>query len=239
MSSFVVNSKTITTEENKSLLRFLRDDLHLTSAKDGCSEGACGTCTVLVDGKATKACTVTTAMLDGSSILTVEGLSDFEKELYTYAFGEAGAVQCGFCIPGMVICAKGLLDKNPTPTEDEIREAIRYNICRCTGYVKIVKAIQLASEILRTGVIPKETLEWRIGARVHRVDVREKVLGSGKYPDDLYVEGMLHAVAHRSKYPRAKVLAIDTEEAEKVPGVVKILRAEDIPGKKTVGHLAK
>lgn len=239
MSVFTVNHQTIETKENKSLLRFLRDDLHITSAKDGCSEGACGTCTILLNGKATKACTVTTGMLEGSEVLTVEGLSDFEKEVYTYAFGEAGAVQCGFCIPGMVICAKSLLDTTLTPTEDQIHEAIRYNICRCTGYVKIVKAITLAAKILREGTIPEETLEWKIGARVHRVDVREKVLGTGLYPDDLYVDGMLHVVALRTKYPRARILSLDTAEVEKMPGVVRIIKAEDVPGNRTVGHLSK
>ena len=105
MAVFTVNGKTVTAEKNQKLLRFLRDELRLTSVKDGCSEGACGTCTVLIDGKPTKACVPQTDKLEGKTILTVEGLSDWEKEVYTWAFGEAGAVQCGFCIPGMVISA--------------------------------------------------------------------------------------------------------------------------------------
>ena len=239
MYEITVNGTKRFTEENKSILRFLRDDLHITSAKDGCSEGACGTCTVLFDDKALRACTVTTKMASGHSITTVEGLSDWEKKVYDYAFGKAGAVQCGFCIPGMVICAKGLLDKVADPTEEEIRHAIRNNICRCTGYVKIVEAIRLAGEIFRRGELPEEKAEWKIGARVKRPDVTEKVLGSGIYPDDLYVDGMLHAVALRSKHPRAKVLSIDKTQAEKAEGVIRIFTAEDIPGKKTVGHLVK
>ena len=110
MAVFTVNGKTVTAEKNQKLLRFLRDELRLTSVKDGCSEGACGTCTVLIDGKPTKACVPQTDKLEGKNILTVEGLSDWEKKVYTWAFGEAGAVQCGFCIPGMVISAKALLD---------------------------------------------------------------------------------------------------------------------------------
>lgn len=99
MAVFTVNGKTVTAEKNQKLLRFLRDKLRLTSVKDGCSEGACGTCTVLIDGKPTKACVPQTDKLEGKNILTVEGLSDWEKKVYTWAFGEAGAVQCGFCIP--------------------------------------------------------------------------------------------------------------------------------------------
>ena len=119
--------------------------------KDGCSEGACGTCTVLIDGKPTKACVPQTDKLEGKHILTVEGLSDWEKKVYTWAFGEAGAVQCGFCIPGMVISAKALLDTNPDPTREEAAFAIRNNICRCTGYVKIIDGILLAAEMLPGG----------------------------------------------------------------------------------------
>ena len=117
MATFTVNGKSVTVETNQKLMRFLRDTLRLTSVKDGCSEGACGTCTVLIDGRAVKACVQQTDRMEGKTILTVEGLSDFEKEVYAYAFGEAGAVQCGFCIPGMVLCAKALLDGNPDPTE--------------------------------------------------------------------------------------------------------------------------
>ena len=187
MATFTVNGKTVTTEKNQKLLRFLRDELRLTSVKDGCSEGACGTCTVLVDGKATRACVFTTDKLEGKTILTAEGLSDFEKEAYTYGFGEAGAVQCGFCIPGMVMAAKGLLDQNPDPTEEEVRYALRNNICRCTGYVKIVEGVLLTARILREGSIPAEAGQrtWKLGARVHRIDVAEKVQGTGQYPDDV------------------------------------------------------
>ena len=146
MAQFYINGAPVTVESNQKLLRYLRDELHLTSVKDGCSEGACGACTVLIDGEPCRACTPDTDRLEGRHILTVEGLSDEEKALYTYAYGEAGAVQCGFCIPGMVLCTKALLDKNPHPTDEEIRIAISGNLCRCTGYQKIVAAIRMASE---------------------------------------------------------------------------------------------
>ena len=239
MAAFVVNGTPVTVEKNQKLIRFLRDELHLTSVKDGCSEGACGTCHVLIDGKPTKACIPQTDKLEGKHIVTVEGLSDFEKEAFTYAFGEAGAVQCGFCIPGMVISAKALLDQNPDPTREEAAFAIRNNICRCTGYVKIIDGILLAAKILREGKIPQKEEDFRIGSRAHRIDVAEKVQGYGKYPDDVYVDGMCYGGAVRSEYPRARVLYIRTKEAEELPGVVCVLTAKDIPGQQNVGHIQK
>ena len=239
MATFTVNGKTVTVEKNQKLLRFLRDTLRLTSVKDGCSEGACGTCTVLIDGKPTRACIPQTDKLEGKTIVTVEGLTDFEKEVYTYAFGHAGAVQCGFCIPGMVMCAKGLLDVNPNPTREEAAFAIRNNICRCTGYVKIIDAILLAAELFREGKVPEDSTDWSLGQRVPRVDVKEKVTGTGQYPDDIYLDGMIYGSAVRSQYPRARVLAIHTEEAKALPGVVGVFTAADIPGNNKVGHLKK
>ena len=161
MATFTVNGRTVTTEKNQKLIRFLRDELRLTSVKDGCSEGACGTCTILVDGKAVRACVLTTDRADGKTILTAEGLSEFEKEAYARGFGEAGAVQCGFCIPGMVMAAKGLLDQNPDPGEEEIKNALRTNICRCTGYVKIIEGVRLTAKILREGRLPRREEDWR------------------------------------------------------------------------------
>ena len=238
MAVFTVNGQTVTVEKNQKLLRYLRDTLHLTGTKDGCSEGACGACTVLVDGVPCKACVPDTDALNGRKVITIEGLTPWEKEVYTFAYAEAGAVQCGFCIPGMVMCSKALLDKNLNPTEPEIRYALRNNYCRCTGYVKIVAAVRLAAQIFRDGVIPeKGTQDWKIGSRVQRLDAEEKVLGTGKYPDDYYPDGMLYGSALRSKYPRARVLSIDVSAARALPGVAAVLTAEDIPGQNKIGHL--
>ena len=238
MSTFFVNGKEVTVAKKQKLLRYLRDELRLTSVKDGCSEGACGACTVLIEGEPCRACIPDTERLEGKHVLTVEGLSDFEKAAFTFAFGEAGAVQCGFCIPGMVLCGKGLLDKCPDPTEAQIRFAIRNNYCRCTGYVKIVAAIRLAGQILREGKIPlPSTTDWKIGSRVHRLDVEEKVLGYGKYPDDYYLDGMCYGSAVRSKYPRARLRGIDPSAALRLPGVIGVYTAADIPGEIKVGHL--
>ena len=238
MATFKVNGRTVQTEKNQKLLRFLRDELHLTSVKDGCSEGACGACTVIIDGKTCKACVPDTDLLEGREVITVEGLTEWEEQVYTYAYGKAGAVQCGFCIPGMVMCTKALLDVNKTPSDDEIRYALRNNYCRCTGYVKIMDAVRIAAKILDTGVIPDDgDQNWTLGNRVARIDVEEKVLGAGKYPDDFYLDGMLYGAALRSKYARARVLSIDTSKARALDGVEAVVTAEDIPGENKIGHL--
>lgn len=233
-----VNGKTYETEKDKKLMRFLRDDLHLTSVKDGCSEGACGTCTVLIGGKASRACIPMLSKVEGKEILTVEGLSEREKEVYAYAFAQVGAVQCGFCIPGMVMCAKGLIDQNPDPTRLEAAAAIRNNICRCTGYKKIIEGILLSAKIFRENLpVNGERGKVTVGAAMKRIDAREKVLGTGEYPDDIYLEGMIYGSAVRSAYPKAKVLAIHAEEARAMEGVVGVFTAEDVPGNVKVGHL--
>ena len=240
MYSFTVNGKLVETEKEVSLLRFLRDDLKLKSIKDGCSQGACGTCTIIIDGKATRACVMTTKRAQGMNIVTVEGLSDEEKEIFVYAFGAKGAVQCGFCIPGMVMSGKALVDKNPNPTEAEIKEAIKGNICRCTGYKKIIEAIDLVAQIKRGEKQINKELEkgdsFGVGSNAFRIDVREKVLGYGEYCDDVEMDDMLHVSAVRSKYPRARILDIDFSEALAMDGVVAVYTAEDVPNNK-VGHL--
>ena len=240
MYSFTVNGKLVETEKEVSLLRFLRDDLKLKSIKDGCSQGACGTCTIIIDGKATRACVMTTKRAEGMNIVSVEGLSDFEKEAFVYAFGSKGAVQCGFCIPGMVMSGKALIDRNPNPTENDIKEAIKGNVCRCTGYKKIIEGIDLAAQILRGDKKIDEELEkgddFGVGSNAFRIDVRDKVLGIGEYVDDMELEDMLHVSAVRTKYPRARVLDIDFSEALALEGVVAVYTAEDVPNNK-VGHI--
>ncbi len=238
-----VNGEEHVTTENKSLLRYLRDDLHLTSVKDGCSEGACGTCTVLVDDVATKACVLPTRLAAGRSVVTVDGLPPEEQEAFVYAFGAVGAVQCGFCIPGMVLAGAALVHREPNPTEDQVKMAIRGNVCRCTGYKKIIEGIQLAAAILRGEESIDPNLErgdtFGVGQRVFRVDVRRKVLGTGLYPDDLderQFPDLAHASAVRSKYPRARVVKIDAEKARALPGVLAVLTAADVPVN-AVGHL--
>ncbi len=244
MSSYCkvwINGQVMECLADRKLMDVLRNDCRLKSVKDGCSEGACGTCTVLIDGKATKACVQKMGRLEGKHIVTVKGLSQREKHVYVYAFGEAGAVQCGFCIPGMVICAKGLLDSNLSPSRVEIAYAIRNNYCRCTGYKKIIDAIELAAQMLREDIpIAEQEKMVKVGSKMHRIDAAGKVLGTGQYVDDLDsvdLPGMIYGSAVRSRYPRAVVKSINTEKAKSLPGVVCVLTAEDVPGKNKVGHL--
>lgn len=240
MSAFTVNGISYTITDNIKLMTFLRDNLKLTSVKNGCNEGACGTCTVIIDGRAVKACVQKTDKLDGKKIITTEGLSDREKKVYSYAFSEAGAVQCGFCIPGMVMCAKALIDKNPSPTIDDVKIAIKNNICRCTGYKKIEEAILLAAKLFRENIeITEPIYTGLLGESMQRVDAYGKTLGKAKYADDYYLDGMIYGSALRSKYPRAKVLSIDTSEAKAMNGVIAVMTANDIPGTKKVGHIKR
>ncbi|OAA92046.1 selenium-dependent xanthine dehydrogenase [Clostridium coskatii] len=237
MFTLNINGKDVASNTDKPLLRFLRDDLKITSAKDGCSEGACGTCTILVDGKAVKACVQKVSKFIGKKILTIEGLSDREKEVYEYCFGEAGAVQCGFCIPGMVICAKALLDVNSNPTKLDVKKAIRGNICRCTGYKKIEEAILMAAKYFRDNLqIPAPVGKLKMNQKFKRVDVDEKVNGTGIFVDDMELPGMIYAKTVRSKYPRAIVNKIDISKAEAHPDCVKILLAKDVPND-IIGHI--
>lgn len=240
MSTFIVNGQSVTPLHNQKLMTFLREELNLVSVKNGCSEGACGTCMVLIDGKPTKACIPKTDKLHGKSIVTTEGLSAREQEVYSYAFSESGAVQCGFCIPGMVICAKGLLDKVPSPSPLEVKNAIKNNICRCTGYKKIEEAILLAASLLRENTpIPDAALLGQVGDPLVRTDAINKVLGKAEYVDDMRLEGMIYGSALRSQHPRAIVNHIDTHLASNLDGVVCILTAKDIPGSPAIGHLKK
>ncbi len=240
MPGFTLNGQAVTLPEGLNLLEYLREEARLTSVKNGCAEGACGACTVVVDGKATRACLLKGSRLEGKSVITVEGLTEREKSIFAYAFGEVGAVQCGFCIPGMVMSAKALLDKNSSPSGSDIKEALKFNVCRCTGYVKIEKAIALAAQYWRDRDlrVPENTgLAGVLGDRLHRVDAAAKTLGTGLYTDDLRLEDLLHGRAFRTPRPRIKVKNIDISQALKVPGVVAIMLASDIPGQRYLGHL--
>jgi selenium-dependent molybdenum hydroxylase 1 len=239
MYKVCVNGQTATSATDKKLLEFLRDDLHLTGTKDGCSEGACGACTVIIDGRSTRACVFTLSKLEGKKIITIEGLSPREKAIYSYAFSICGAVQCGFCTPGMIMSAKALIDVNPDPTREDVKKAIRGNICRCTGYIKIEDAILFAARSFREGKSEEEIRELtRSNIERIRVDAMEKAIGEGVFADDLTLEGMVYAKAVRSKYPRARVLKINKEEAEKDEECVAIITASDVPVNRA-GHIIK
>ncbi len=246
-----------------SLLAFLREELGLTGAKDGCSEGTCGACTVIVDGEARRSCLLKMKRMDGCSVETIEGLarsdsmeqpdkspnlkSSDPKSLHPlqYTMVREGAIQCGFCTPGMVMAGKALLDKNPAPSVEEIKKALKHNLCRCTGYRPIIVAIQEAARLLRDGVkqVPAGELcpaeDQVVGRGVARVDGVDKVTGRLKYSADLHVEGMLHAKVLRAAYPHARLLSVDTSAAERAPGVAAVLTARDVPGRNRFGIIRK
>ena len=152
MAVFFVNGKSVEATKNQKLLRFLRDELRLTSVKDGCSEGACGTCTIMVDDRAVKACVLTTKLAQGHAITTCEGLTHEEQEAFVYAFGVSGAVQCGFCIPGIIMSAMEMVDSGKTFTRDEIRKNLSGHLCRCTGYQNVINGVEKAIEIVHEKV---------------------------------------------------------------------------------------
>ena len=240
MVKFKLNGRDVEIEEGRTLINYLREECDLTSVKNGCGEGACGACMVLVDGKATKACILKSDKIEGKEIQTVEGLSDRDKKVFAYAFSKAGAVQCGFCIPGMVISAKALLLKTLNPTLDEVKKALMGNICRCTGYVKIEKAVLMAAEILRENRdVPTVFCKGIVGEEMGRIDAEDKILAEGEYVDDMKINGMIYGFALRSKYPRALVKNIYYSDAEKLEGVVKVVTSKDIPGERYGGHLKK
>ncbi len=240
MFEFNLNSKKVVFEEDINFLEYLREHANFTSVKNGCGEGVCGACMILVDGKPTRACILTTSSVSGKNILTIEGLSQFEKEAYSWAFAQAGAVQCGFCTPGMIISAKGLIDNNSNPSKEDIKAAIKGNICRCTGYVKIIEAIKLAATCISSGkIIIRKKFSGKIGERIPRIDAKDKILGIAQFVDDMKINDMIYGSALRSIYPRARVLSIDIDEALKHPDVVAIITAKDIPGNRFIGHIVK
>jgi len=244
---FTVNGKTVKAEDVDSkttVLSYLRDALHLTGAKDGCGQGHCGACTVIVNGKAQRACLLRLEKIEGSRVETIEGLAvDGQLHPVQEAFVEEGAIQCGFCTPGMMMATKALLDRNPDPSDEEIRRALSNNLCRCTGYTAVLRAVRTAGELVRgkraarpdAAALPSSCDV--VGKSVTRNDVWAKVTGSYKYAGDLYAPGMLHAKALRSAYPHAEILAVDTAEAEQVPGVVAVFTAKDVPGRNLFGMI--
>ncbi len=219
-----------------TLLELLRDELHLTGTKQSCDKaGQCGACTVIVDGKAVRSCLLKAAKLDGADIITVEGLGTPDNpHLIQEAFVLAGAIQCGFCTPGMIMSTKALLDQYNNPSTEEIKKALRHNLCRCTGYVKIIEAVKLAGRFLRGEIKPEDVRPDpngpKIGVSHPRPTAPDLACGTAKYTADIIIPGALELAAVRSPHPHALIKNIDYSEAEKIPGVVGVMTAKDIKG---------
>jgi selenium-dependent xanthine dehydrogenase len=236
--AFTLNGRPVAVEAHpgETLLDALREQLGVTSPKDGCQpEGYCGCCTVLVDGHARVACSQPVEMFAGKAIVTLEGLDPRHREALAAAFTATGASQCGFCSPGIVVKASQFLARTPHPARDQIAKMLSGHLCRCTGYVKIIEAIELAGAILRGEAEP--ALEWtgRLGSRAPRYEAAELALGMKPYLNDMAVPGMLHGALRFSDHPRAVVKRIDVSKALAMPGVVKIALAGDVPGERHVG----
>lgn len=241
--AFSLNGRAVSAQvpARMTLLTYLRDHLQLTGTKDGCSEGSCGTCMVLVDGQAEKACLLKMGRLNGKEIVTIEGLSA-EGQLHPVqeAFVEHGALQCGFCTPGLIVSAAALLERNPRPTEAEIRKALKGNICRCGEYPRIMASVRRAAEIAAARaageVVPP--LEDPILERSpKKLKVLETVTGRLQFSADLNPPGVLHGKVLWAEYPHAEILSIDTHEAESIPGVVAVITHRDVPGKNRYGQI--
>lgn len=225
-------------DENRPLIKILREDHHITTVKDGCSQGTCGACSVLVDGKQTLACVTPMKRIEGKSVVTPEGLEQKAQEAFAAAFVEKGGIQCGYCTPGMVMAAAALLSVNPNPTPADVRKAINRNICRCTGYKKIIESVLYAAEILR-GEKPMPSLDakesGKIGTCLNKYHTHDAVLGKVPFTGDIVMKNMAFGALKFSEYPKAKILSVDVSEAEKSEGVLRVLTRKDIPGEQMIG----
>jgi len=239
--SFDLNGRRVSVDVDArlSLLSVLREHLGIISPKNGCEpQAACGCCTVLIDGKPRLSCTIKAPQADGHSITTAEGLSEITRQQVAEAFVRAGGVQCGFCIPGIVMRSVALLERNPDPTPEEIAHDLRSHLCRCTGYTKIINAVRLLARLRRGESLPP-TNGAGVGSRLDRHRGREFVLGDFRYVDDLSVKGMLFAAMRFSDHPRALVKSIDMSAALRMPGVHRVITAEDVPGDRYVGLIER
>ena len=214
---------------SRSLADTLRYDLGLTGTKRACNEGECGSCSVLLDGEVVNSCLVPAVEAEGHLVITIEGLAaDGRLDPVQRAFADNFAAQCGYCTPGMIMTAKALLDKNPDPTEAEIRDGIRGNLCRCTGYAKIVQAIGAAAGA-RRGRRTAPAAHEVVGRSLRRVDADEKVTGKAAYAYDMALPGMVYGEILRSPVAHARITRVDTATARELPGVLAVLTQADMP----------
>jgi xanthine dehydrogenase molybdenum-binding subunit len=259
-TSFTLNGNptTVSYETGMDFLEVLREECNLVSPKNGCApEGACGCCAVLVDGQPVLACLRKPEHMAGRDVVTLEGVPDDMRRVLSEAFLLEGAVQCGFCIPGIVIRASGLLLHNRSEDREEVAKSLDGHLCRCTGYARIIDAIQTAGEAwCNNKQLPSQEPRRHfyfgedfgltqttknghkgngIGQSPSRYLGIEQALGEKPFVDDMRVPGMLHGAPLLSPHPRAKVLAIDTSEAQAMPGVERIFTAADVPGQRGTG----
>ena len=238
MVQFVANGVPVSVRSNHPhLLSALREELNITSPKDGCSpSGQCGCCTVFVNGKAVVSCQTSLEKVAGGEVTTLEGIDESERREYSDAFAACGGLQCGFCIPGIVVRAKAQVDKKGAGLKrEDMARHLGAHLCRCTGYVKVLDAIEMVA-LGQTPVLPKV---GGIGSRSVKYEAHELALGDRGYVDDIRIDGMLHASLHFTAHARAKVLAIDSSKALALDGVSAVFTAADVPGELMVGIIYK
>ncbi|HXX34724.1 MAG TPA: molybdopterin cofactor-binding domain-containing protein [Thermodesulfobacteriota bacterium] len=236
--SLIVNGvqRQFVVEPDYILLDLLRKELRLTGTKQSCDrKGQCGACTVIVNGKSVRSCLTKVVNLDGAEVITIEGLGTPKNpHLIQEAFALSGAIQCGFCTPGMIMAAKALLDKNRDPSVDDIKKALRRNLCRCTGYKKIIEAVRLAARFLRGELTPDQVRpdpkQGLIGVSHPRPSAMIKACGVAEFAADIHVSGAGELATVHSPYAHALIKSIDTSAAERIPGVIGIMTAKDIKG---------
>jgi len=237
-TTFMLNGTEVTVRRrHPHLLSALREELDVTSPKDGCSpSGQCGCCTVLIDGKAVVSCQQPMAKIAGSTVVTLEGVDESERTAFAEAFAACGGLQCGFCIPGIVMRAKAQIDKKGADlTRAKMAPHLGAHLCRCTGYVKVLDAIEAVAQ----GRSFTPELSAEIGGRGSKYQAAELTLGDRDYIDDLRLPGMLHAALHLTAHTRADITSIDTSAATAAPGVVEVFTAADLPGELRVGLIHK
>lgn len=240
--SFTLNGKPVEKEvrSDEKLLETLRNRCDIISTKDGCQpQGQCGCCMALVDGMPKVTCAMPASKAEGKEVLTLEGVSKEERELVARSFVAAAGLQCGFCIPGFALRAKALVEKTPDPTREDIAKAIDVNLCRCTGYVKIVDAIELYAKAKREGTVPELPSDGRVGQSLARYRGVALAMGDRPYVDDIKRPGLLEGAIVQSPHARAKVIRIDTSKAEAHPGVEKVVTFKDVPGERWYGLIYK
>ena len=224
--------------DDEWFLHTLRDRCGITSLKDGCSpQGQCGCCVALVDGHPKTTCAMRAKVAHGKSIVTLDGLPAAERQQITDCFAATAGLQCGFCIPGIALRAKAITDRETEPTREAIAQALDLHLCRCTGYVKLIDAVQLLAAAKRGAPIPPAGTDGRVGQSLSRYGAAKTVMGERPFVDDLYLPGMLFGALVLSPHPRARVVSIDTSRALALPGVRKVATAADVPGERWVGML--
>ena len=241
--SFQLNgaTKQIEVAPNETALEVLRETCGIKSVKDACSpQGLCGCCLTLIDGQPKNACMVKAEKIAGRAIVTLEGVSDNERKLYADAFQAAAGLQCGFCTPGVVLRTKWLTDQDRSLSRAEIARALDGHMCRCTGYVKIIDAVEMIHHAKHNGIsLPSPVLDGRVGQSLQRYQGAELALGSRPFVADLDVMGLLHGAVVLSRYARARVRRIDVSKAASSPEVVAVATSRDVPGERWVGLLCK